>query len=58
MGSALYGVIGDGVGGLVGVIALSALEGDGRSNAAFLLEIVFILHRAMVAKRAVYPNVC
>jgi len=55
---ALYGVIGDGVGGLIGVTALLALEGDGGSNAAFLLEIVFILRRATVAKRTAYPNAC
>jgi hypothetical protein len=54
---ALYSVIGDGVGGLIGVIALLALEGDGGSNMAFLLEIVFILRRATAAKRVVYPNI-
>jgi len=58
MGSALYSVTGNRVGGLIGVIALLALEGDGRSNIAFLLEIVFILRRATVAKRVVYPNIC
>ena len=57
-GSALYGVTGDGVGGLVGVTALSALEGDGGSDAAFLSETVFILRRATAAKRAAYPDAC
>jgi len=57
-GSALYSVIGNGVGGLIGVIVLLALEGDGRSNTAFLLETVFILRRATVAKRVAYPNIC
>jgi len=56
-GSALYSVIGNRVGGLIGVIALLALEGDGKSNTALLLEIVFFLYRAAVAKRIVYPNV-
>ena len=46
------------MGGLIGVTALLALEGDGRSNAAFLLETVFILRRATAAKRAAYPNAC
>ena len=55
---ALYSVTGDGVGGLIGVIALLALEGDGKSNAALLLETVFFLHRAAAAKYAVYPNIC
>ena len=41
-GSASYGVTGDGVGGFVGVVALSALEGDGKSDAAFLSETVFL----------------
>ena len=42
-GSALYGVTGDGERGFVGVVALLALEGDGKSDAAFLLELVFFL---------------
>ena len=57
MGSALYSVIGNKVGGLIDVIALLVLEGDGKSNIALLLEIVFFLRRVAVAKRIVYPNI-
>ena len=57
MGLALYSVIGNKVGGLIGVIALLVLEGDGKSNTALLLEIVFFLYRAVAAKRIVYPNI-
>ena len=58
-GSALYSVIGDGVGG---VIALLAIEGDGKSDAVFLLETaVFLgwlgfLRRVAAPKRVVYPS--
>jgi hypothetical protein len=59
-GSALYGVTGGEVGGLVGVAALSAIEGDGKSDAAFLSETAFFsgwlgfLRRAAAPKRAAY----
>jgi hypothetical protein len=42
-GSALYSVTGNREGGFIGVIALLALEGDSKSDIAFLLEIVFFL---------------
>jgi hypothetical protein len=58
MGPALYSVIGNRVGGLIGVTALLILEGDGKSNTVLLLEIVFFLYRAAAAKRVVYPNIC
>jgi hypothetical protein len=57
-GSALYSVTGNRVRGLIGVTALLVLEGDGKSNAALLLETVFFLRRAAAAKHTVYPNIC
>ena len=42
-GLALYSVTGDRERGFTGIVALLALEGDGKSDAAFLLELVFFL---------------
>ena len=53
---ALYTVIGNRVGGLIGVIALLVVEGDVKSNTTFLLKIVFFLASA-APKRVVYPNI-
>ena len=55
-GSALYSVTGDREGGFIGVIALSALEGDGKSNIVFLLEPVFFLSWLGFLRRAAAPK--
>ena len=55
-GSALYSVTGNGVEGFIGVIALLVLEGDGKSNIAFLLETVFFLGWLGFLYRAAAPK--
>ena len=44
------------MGGFVGVVALLALEGDGKSNMAFLLETVFFLGWLGFLYRAAAPK--
>jgi hypothetical protein len=56
IGSALYSVTGNREGGFIGVIALLALEGDGKSNIAFLLETVFFLGWLGFLYRAAAPK--
>jgi len=57
---ALSGVIGNGVEGFIGIIALLVLGGDGKSNMAFLSETVFFLgwlgflYKAAAPKYVVY----